>query len=361
MRGTPPLDGPAAPFDDAPAAGAATVPTATATRARMGPAGLPGLTGMDWRTVLRRREAVVAIILVVGSLLFGLTHPAFLTFTNLSSILVNSAVVALVSVGMTMIIVTGGIDVSVGSTLGMGMLVAVNLELGGQNLLLVLLACVGVGLLIGLVNGSIVAFGGIHPIIVTLGMLNIVRALQIQFLGPLYITAPPTTQGRALALSAILGLPTPWWIAMVVGLIGSLFLLRRPLGRRIYALGGNPEAARLAGVNVRLVTIFVYAVTGLLVGLAAVIQLGLGGTVAASAGSGLELQVIAATVIGGTSVLGGRGTILGSILGALLVETVHNATIAIGTISLLDGLIVGVLIVLAVGLDVVQNRKATIV
>lgn len=348
MRGTPPLDSPAAPADRMTA-------RAAPARAR------PGLGGVGWRAILLRREASVAILLVVGSLLFGLTHPAFLSFTNLASILVNTAVVALVSTGMTMIIVTGGIDVSIGSTLGMGMLVAVNLELGGSNILVVLLACLGVGLLIGLVNGTIVAFGRIHPIIVTLGMLNIVRALQVQFLGPLYITAPPTTPGRALALSTVVGLPTPWWIAMLVGLAGSLFLLRRPLGRQIYALGGNPEAARLAGVNIRMVTIFVYAVTGLLVGLAAVIQLGLGGTVAASAGSGLELQVIAATVIGGASVLGGRGTILGSILGALLVETVHNATIAIGTISLLDGLIVGVLIIVAVGLDVLQNRRAATV
>jgi ribose/xylose/arabinose/galactoside ABC-type transport system permease subunit len=138
-------------------------------------------------------------------------------------------------------------------------------------------------------------------------------------------------------------------------------LLRRPLGRHIYALGGNAEAARLAGINVRLVTIFVYAFIGLLVGLAAVIQLGLSGTVQPNAGTGLELQVIAATVIGGTNILGGRGTVIGSLLGALLVEMVHNALITIGTISLLEGLVIGILIILAVALDVLRNRKASMV
>src|SRR5437868_5467800 len=202
-----------------------------------------------WRALLARREVSVAALLVIGSVLFDLTHPSFLTFGNISSILTNVAVVATISIGMTMVIVTGG--------------------------------------------------------------------------------------------------------------IASWVLVRRPLGRHVYALGGNPEAARLAGVNVRLVTIFVYAVTGVLVGLAAVIQLGLSGTVQPNAGTGLELQVIAATVIGGTSILGGRGTVAGSILGALLVETVHSALITIGTISLLEGLVVGLLILIAVGFDVLQNRGAT--
>lgn len=346
MRSTPQLETASAPATAAPGA----LGRVTARR-----------PGTDWRAFLLRRESSVAILLVIGSILFNFTHSAFLTWNNITSILVNTSVVAMISVGMTMIIVTGGIDVSIGSMMGMGMLVAVRLELNGQNLLVVMAACIGAGLLMGLINGVIISYGRIHPIIVTLGMLNIIRALQVKFIGPLYITAPPTTQGRDLALANLLGIPVPWWLAMLCALVGSLFLIYRPLGRRIYALGGNPEAARLAGVNVRLVTIFVYAITGMLVGLASMIQLGLGGTVAASAGVGLELSVIAATVIGGTSILGGRGTILGSILGALLVEAVHNGMIAVGTISLLDGLVIGVLIIVAVGLDLLQNRKAVTV
>ena len=349
MRNTPSLDGPlAAPADPA------VLPAARAG----------GRGAIEWRMLLRRREVIVALILIVGSVLFNFTHPVFLSGANIQSILVNTAVVATVSIGMTMIIVTGGIDVSVGSMLGLGMYVAVTLELGGHTLIVVMLACVGVGVLLGLFNGVMVAYGRIHPIIVTLGMLNIIRAVQVKLLGR-YITAPPTTQGRDLALATFLGIPAPWWIAMVLAALATVFLTRRPLGRHIYAVGGNPEASRLSGINVRWVLIFCYAITGLLVGFASVIQLGLGGTVAASSGENLELSAIAATVIGGTSILGGRGTVIGALLGALLVESVHNGMIAIGSWSwiqnfqLLDGLVIGGLIVLAVGLDVLQNRKAT--
>src|SRR5438128_11477366 len=119
----------------------------------------------------------------------------------------------------------------------------------GGNLIVALLAALAVGLLCGLFNGSIVAFGRIHPIIVTLGTLNIFRALHIQILGPQWITPPPVA--RVLALGTALGLPAPWWLAVILGIIASWVLLRRPPGRHVYALGGNAEAAPLAGVDVR--------------------------------------------------------------------------------------------------------------
>lgn len=313
----------------------------------------------DVRALLARRESSVLVLLIVASLLFGLTHPSFLTRDNIASILSNVAVVAIMSVGMTLVIVTGGIDVSIGSTLALCMLMSAKTMLAGGDLLVALAAALAVGAIVGAVNGAIVAYGRIHPIIVTLGTLNMIRALHIQILGPQWITPPPVA--RILALGTVAGVPAPFVLTVALGIVCTLFLLRRPLGRHIYGLGGNPEAARLAGVDVRRVTICVYAVTGLLVGLAAVIQLGVSGTVQPNAGVGLELQVIAATVIGGTSILGGRGTVAGSLLGALLVETVHNALITVGTISLLEGLVIGILILLAVGADVLQNRGAVTV
>ena len=168
----------------------------------------------------------------------------------------------------------------------------------------------------------------------------------------------PPPAAHYLALGSFIGWPITWWLTVLLCVLFSLFLVRRPLGRHIYAIGGNTEAARLAGVNVRGVIIFVYAMTGMLVGLASVIQLGQSGTVQPNAGLGLELQVIAATVIGGTSILGGKGTVVGAVLGALLVEAVHNALITIGNLGLIEGLIIGVLILVAVGVDVIQNRRA---
>jgi ribose/xylose/arabinose/galactoside ABC-type transport system permease subunit len=316
-----------------------------------------GMPRLDWRELLARREASVLALIIVGSLIFDLIYPSFLRLENITSILSNVAVVAIIAVGMTMVIVTGGIDVSVSSALALCMLMSANVMVAGGDLALALPAALLTGLVVGVVNGAIVAYGRIHPIIVTLGTLNIIRALHIQILGPHWITPPPV--GRTLALGSLLGLPNPWWLVMVLTVVFSWFLLRRPLGRSIYALGGNREAARLAGINTRFVTIFVYAVTGLLVGLAAVIQLGESGIVQPNAGVGLELQVIAATVIGGTSILGGRGTVLGSVLGALLVETVHNALLTIGYVALTEGVVIGVLILLAVGLDVLQHRRET--
>jgi ribose/xylose/arabinose/galactoside ABC-type transport system permease subunit len=311
---------------------------------------------IDWRYWLARREVIVLLILFAGSVIFNFTHHSYLTGDNIVSILSNVSVVAIVSIGMTMVIVTGGIDVSAGSMLALCMLMSAKAMVAGGGLVAALLTSLGIGFVVGFINGAIVAYGRIHPIIVTLGTLNIIRAVHIQILGPQWITPPPAAHN--LALGAFGGWPIPWWLTVLLCVLFSLFLARRPLGRHIYAIGGNTEAARLAGVNVLGVIIFVYAMTGMLVGLAAVIQLGQSGTVQPNAGLGLELQVIAATVIGGTSILGGKGTVVGAVLGALFVEAVHNALITIGNLGLIEGLIIGVLILIAVGLDVIQNRRA---
>jgi ABC-type sugar transport system ATPase subunit/ribose/xylose/arabinose/galactoside ABC-type transport system permease subunit len=341
--------------------GTARMPTTTSTAAISWRDRLSNmLAHPQIRPLLTSREFIVLALLIVGSIVFNFTHPTFLSLNNILSILSNVAVVAIIAIGMTAVIVTGGIDVSVGSVLALCMLIAAKVIAAGvENLLLVLLVTLVVGTLMGLINGSLVAFGRIHPIIVTLGTLNIIRALHIQILGPQWLTPPPVV--RPLSLGTFLDIPFPFWLVVVLIVLVSLFLRHRPLGRYVYALGGNTEAARLAGINIRGTIIFVYALIGLLIGLAAVIQLGLSGTVQPNAGTGLELQVIAATVIGGTNILGGRGTVVGSLLGALLVEVVHNALITIGTIALLEGLVIGTLIILAVSLDFLRHRKEVLV
>jgi ribose/xylose/arabinose/galactoside ABC-type transport system permease subunit len=306
-----------------------------------------------------RRESIVLAILIVGSGLFDLTHPAFLTPENIGQIFTNVATVAIISIGMTLVIVTGGIDVSVGSALALCMFAGGKVMIGGGGLALAIVAALGVGALVGLLNGTLVAYGRIHPIIVTLGTLNIIRAVHIGAVGKNWLFPPHLAE--KLALGTLAGIPNAWWLTMVVAALLTWFVASRPLGRAIYAIGGNPEAARLSGINVPFVTVSVYVLMGILVGLAAIIQVGQAGTVQPNAGTGLELQAVAATVIGGTSILGGRGTIVGGLLGALLVEAVHNALITIGTISLLEGLVVGVLILVAVAADVLQHRRQRIV
>jgi ribose/xylose/arabinose/galactoside ABC-type transport system permease subunit len=337
------------PLHPDPALAPAGLPLAAASSARPG----------RWRELVLRRESIVLAILVLGSLGFDLTHPTFLSGGNLEQIFTNVAVVALVSIGMTLVIVTGGIDVSVGSSLALCMFAAGKVIIAGGGLVLAVVAALVVGALVGVLNGTLVAYGRIHPIIVTLGTLNIIRAVHIGVLGKDWLIPPHIAEN--VALGTFLGIPNAWWLTMVVAAVLTAFVVYRPLGRAIYAVGGNAEAARLAGVNVPLVTVSVYVLMGVLVGFAAVIQLGQAGTVQPNAGTGLELQAVAATVIGGTSILGGRGTIVGGLLGALLVEAVHNALITIGTVGLLEGLVVGMLILVAVAADVLQHRRARIV
>ncbi len=302
-----------------------------------------------------RREVILCVMLVVGSGLFNLAHPAYLSVANVQQMLADVAVVAIVAIGMTLVIVTGGIDVSVGSTLALCMLVAGKIASGGGGLAVSLGGAILAGLALGSLNGALVAYGRVHPIIVTLGTLNAIRAVHIGLLGPQWLTPPPVA--KVLASGSLFGFPAPWCVVVVASVAAAYFVTRRPLGRAVYAVGGNAEAARLAGTNVPFVTLFVYATTGALVGLASFIQLGQSGTIQPNAGIGLELGAIAATVIGGASVLGGRGTMLGAVVGALLVEFVHNALVTIGTVSLLEGLVVGVLILVAVGADVLQHRR----
>jgi ribose/xylose/arabinose/galactoside ABC-type transport system permease subunit len=311
------------------------------------------------RDLALRRESIVLAILIVGSALFDFTHPAYLSPANLEQIFTNVAVVALVSIGMTLVIVTGGIDVSVGSALALCMFAAGKVMVGGGGLVLSIVAALVTGAVVGILNGTLVAYGRIHPVIVTLGTLNIIRAVHIDVLGKNWLVPPHLAEDLALGITA--GVPNAWWFTMIIAALLTAFVVWRPLGRAIYAVGGNPEAARLAGVNVPLVTVSVYVLMGMLVGFAAVIQVGQAGTIQPNAGSGLELQAVAATVIGGTSILGGRGTIVGGLLGALLVEAVHNALITIGDVGLLEGLVVGVLILIAVAADVLQHRRRRIV
>jgi ribose/xylose/arabinose/galactoside ABC-type transport system permease subunit len=334
-------------------------PEAPPSALGVAPARPPVVGASRLRALALRRESIVLALLVVGSVLFDLAHPTFLTGQNLEQIFTNVAVVAIVSIGMTLVIVTGGIDVSVGSALALCMFAAAKVMLSGGGLLVAIAGALAVGLLVGVLNGTLVAYGRIHPIIVTLGTLNIIRAVHIGALGPNWLVPPHLAEH--LALGTILGIPNAWLFTMLIAAALSWFVASRPLGRAIYALGGNAEAARLAGINVPLVTVTVYVLMGLLVGCAAVIQIGQAGTVQPNAGTGLELQAVAATVIGGTSILGGRGTIVGGLLGALLVEAVHNALITVGTIGLLEGLVVGCLILIAVAADVLQHRRQRIV
>jgi len=306
------------------------------------------------------QELVLLVVLAVLWAVLGLSVDTFFTASNLQNLLSTVAPVTIMGIGMTAVIVTAGIDVSVGSSLAVVMVVVAQ-QVRDSGLAFwpaVGLALVTGGVL-GLVNGLLVAYGRVHPIIVTFGTLNIFRFVALRVFHGKEVAGVPGTLGwlGGGAAGRTLGLPHCWLLAIVLAALAWAYMRYTPTGRHLYAIGGDAVAARLAGVRVRRRLVAVYAATGVLVGLAACCVIGDGGLVAQNAGTGLELQVIAAVVIGGTTILGGRGTVLGTVLGALLVGTVTSGVTLLGWSTDLTNLFIGVFILIAVGADLLRERR----
>ena len=311
------------------------------------------------KTIFERTEfTVLAFIFLVGLFLSVVTD-TFLTFTNLTNILLDISGIAIGSIGVTMVIITGGIDVSTGAVLGVtGFFIGKLVESGANPVITVCVALV-VGALLGALNGVFISYGNIPPIITTLGTMNIYRAATFTLLQGKWINllqAPQTI--TPIGLGRIFGIPIPFILALIFIAMASYFLYKRVTGRYIYAIGGGMEAARLAGININRVRVFIYGLTGAAVAMSSVIYVARTKIVQANTGSGFELDVIAATVLGGTSILGGKGTVIGSLLGALLVGMIKNGlTLLSRHISgFMEGMVIGALIIVMVLIDVYRKR-----
>jgi ribose/xylose/arabinose/galactoside ABC-type transport system permease subunit len=216
-----------------------------------------------------------------------------------------------------------------------------------------------VGGLLGSLNGVFVSYGNIPPIITTLGTMNIYRAATFTLLQGKWINllqAPQTI--TPIGLGRIFGIPIPFILAVLFIAIASYFLYKRATGRYIYAIGGGIEAARLAGININRVRVFIYGLTGVAVAMSSVIYVARTKIVQANTGVGFELDVIAATVLGGTSILGGKGTVIGSLLGALLVGLIKNGlTLMSRHVSgFMEGTVIGILIIVMVLIDIYRKK-----
>ncbi len=302
-----------------------------------------------------QQEAVVGFAIAVLILIGSLSNAQFLTPGNLSDIAVNAAYISVAAVGMTLVIVSGNIDISVGSILGVCATIAGELARSGQPVVVAFAVAILVGGLLGAVNGLLVAYANIPAIVVTLGMLSILR-------GGLILV----TQGRWIEQLPIefffsqrstLGVPNPIWVMAGVVLLGALFMKYHPIGRAIYAVGNNAEAARLAGINPRSVRMFVFVVNGLLVGLASVLYASKFTAIQSNAGQGFELIVITSAVVGGVSILGGSGTVFGALLGALLLSLIGTVSIFLQVSPFWLQTVQGLLILLTVLVDIVRRRR----
>jgi AI-2 transport system permease protein len=312
---------------------------------------------MSWKRWLSgRRELTLALACVAAAIFFQLLSPYFLTTDNLITILRNSVELLLVSLGITFVLATAGIDIAVGGALGIcAIFVGWSVE-GGWPLVVVMLIGPLVGTGLGLVSALLIVRGKIPPIIATLGLFGVYRAAIFLLLGGSWISGLPDTLGPAVN-TTIAGIPLPAIYILFFYFIGWVVIRWVPLGIAIRATGGNERAARLSGVSIGGTKFFVYGFTGLLVGVAAVLYVARYRNVETSTGGLIALDAIVASVLGGTSVLGGKANLLGAMFGVLLVRLLQNGFVLIGVPSLWEQVITGVLLIGVLILDALTERS----
>jgi ribose transport system permease protein len=312
--------------------------------------------------VFQVREMGVFVALLVLCGLMSLASPYFLRPLNLFNITRGMSNIGIMSIGITMVIITGGIDLSVGSLLAVSGMFTARLMFSGMSPWLSVACGLGLGLCFGLLNGLIITKVKVTPFITTLGMLSIGRGLSYLFATGLHGAVASNIPMRDPNVNFLGGgyigpVPFPVIEMLVLVLAFSWFLRNTVLGRQIYAVGSNEDAARLSGVNVDRVKIFCYATTGILCGLAGIMSGGLLSTAATNAGEGNELDVIAAVVIGGTSLAGGEGSIIGAVIGAAIMAVIRNAFVMLHLPVFLQTVSIGVVIILAVAFDSLRRGK----
>jgi rhamnose transport system permease protein len=302
----------------------------------------------------RVRELGILAALVLVVIVTTAVNPRFLSVQSLRDLLLNASIIALLTVGQTLVVVTRNVDLSVGSVLGLTAFMTGTLFVGrpGLPVVVAVLAGVLVGVVCGAVNGAVTAVGKVPSLVVTLGTLYVFRGVDYAWAGGRQINAADLPDSL-LALGSGRFLGVPYLVAITVVLIAvAAFALRSyRSGRELYAIGSNPDAAVLAGIPVgrRLFSAFVFS--GAVAGLAGVLFTARYGTVDATAGTGFELQVISAVVVGGVAIFGGSGSVVGAALGALLLSTIGSAIVVLRVPSFWQQAIVGALLIGAIALD----------
>lgn len=294
-------------------------------------------------------------LLVLCIVLWILT-PHFLTLSNLLNVAEQTAIIAIIAAGMTFVIITAGIDLSVGSVLAFSGVVMASLLQKGAPLPVALLVGPMVGFLCGAANGLLITFGRLPPFIASLGMMSMARGAALLFTEGRPISGF-SDSFRYLATGKVLGIPMPVLVMLVVFFIAHFLLTKTKLGRYTYAIGGNEEATILSGVNVRLYKTLIYGICAGLSGLAAILLTARLNSAQPIAGMMYELDAIAATVIGGTSLLGGEGNVFGTLVGALIIGVLRNGLNLLSISSFTQQIVIGLVIIIAVLLDMTLKKN----
>ena len=322
-----------------------------------------------WAGILRMKgrlgdfvaQTTAAGALIVVFIFLSFASPDFLTTNNLINVIEQNAVTATIALGMTFVIITAGIDLSVGSTAAMTGVLGVELIARGMNWPLALLIAVVAGGVVGLGNGLLISIARLNPFIATLGMMTVVRGLTDVYTNAVVVVGPASVLGPdnfgVIGLGKAAGIPVALMILVVLSVLAYFLLSHTRLGRYTYAIGSNQEAARLSGIPVRKYLLAVYVILGLLTGLAGMIAVSRLGIGEPNFGIGLELDVIAATVIGGASLFGGQGTIVGTIIGVFLIGLIRDGSVLLDINSFTQDVIIGVVIWLAVLWEQFRRRR----
>jgi ribose transport system permease protein len=305
--------------------------------------------------LVRRREAAILLALVIILAALGIIEPNFLSGSNLYLVSRQISFVAIVALGELFVILHGGIDLSVGSIMALaGTAAAWAMQHGVPPAVAVLFGC-AVGLSMGVINGALIAYVRIAPFIVTLGMLSFASGLVLGLTKGWPITDIPESF-LPLAQGSFLGLPIPVWIALVLAGAAQVALIYTAFGRRTYAIGGNEQATFLSGINVNAIKFLLYVISALCASIVGIILVARFNSAQADTGKGWELDAIAAAVIGGTSLAGGAGSVLGVLIGACIMGVIKNGLVQIHVSSYWQTAIIGIIIVLAAILDRAKRR-----
>ncbi|WP_428392851.1 ABC transporter permease [Lichenicoccus sp.] len=328
-----------------------------------------GRTAWHSRGFLASQTAYVCLALLLLIAVISAIAPVFLSLGNLGNVLTDFSYIGIVSLGSTLVIITGGIDLSVGSTMALSAIIMALLfrTLGAGSLASVpgavmavsVLAGLGVGALIGLINGLLIARVGLAPFVTTLGMLSIVRGLCYAITSGqgVNIGGPDSNLFFRLSDGTLLGLPVPLIYLLALGVLMALALHHSASGRYVFAIGGNQRAAELTGVPVTAIKVGVYVASGLSAAFAGILLGGWLGSVPANLADGYELRIIAASVIGGANLLGGVGGPLGAIVGAALIEVIRNGLVLARVNTYWQDTLVGAIIIAAVFVDRLRSRR----
>lgn len=306
-----------------------------------------------------RREIGTLAGLLLLCIALWIATPYFGTTSNLVNVIQQSTIIGIIAVGMTFVIITGGIDLSVGSIVALSGIVFGTLAHAGVPLAVAVVIAFIAGILCGAINGALITIGRLPPFIATLGMMSVARGVALLLSDGRPISDFPSGF-RTLATASLAGIPFPVIVMLALYGAAHFVLTRVTLGRYAYAIGGNEEATVLSGINVRFYKTVVYCISGFVSALASLLLVARLNSAQPIAGISYELDAIAAVVIGGTSLLGGSGSVAGTLIGALIMSVLRNGLNLLGVSSYLQQVAIGTVIVVAVLVDMALRRRASL-